>query len=242
MEDTTTVRDTATDNFPSIKTRRLERESEHQRYYLSSGVQVSGASSIAKMGDSPEGIIYWAWGMGMKGQDYRKYRESTADTGHIAHFLVDCHLEGALPDLREFTEEEIALAQPSFNKFLAFLGREKLTMLSKEEQLVHEELKFGGTLDLRAVDEYGRNTLIDWKSSKKLYNSHKWQLGGYELLSNANHEDKIERRAIVRIGRDADDSFHVHWIPQEKAERNMGIFEAQVKLYNLINESKYGKK
>ena len=221
---------------------RLERDAEHQRYYLSDGTQVSGASSIAKMGDSTEGIIYWAWNLGMQGKDYRKVRDSAADSGGIAHFMANCYLLNAEPDLREFTSEEIALAQPSYDKFLDFWGKEHLTMLACEEQLVHEELKFGGTLDLRARDEDGKHVLIDWKSSKKVYNSHKWQLGGYELLCNHKHLEPIHRRAIVRIGRDAEDQFHIHWIPNIKAERYMRIFEAQVKLYNVINEVKFGKK
>lgn len=222
---------------------RLERNSEHQRYYLSNGVQVSGCSSIAKMGDSYEGIIYWAWDLGMKGINYKGVRDAAADSGQIAHFRADCFLKGAEPDLREFTDEEIAKSDPSYEKFLNFWEREKLTLVSQEEQLVHDKLKFGGTLDLRAKDENGKNVLLDWKTSKKVYNGHKWQLGGYELLCNFNHpEEKIDRRGIIRIGREKDDVFHPHWITQGKSEGYMRIFEAQVNLYNIINESKYGKK
>lgn len=222
---------------------RLERNAEHQHYYLKNGVEVSGASGIAKLGDTVEGIIWWAWDLGMKGVDYKKVRNSAADSGQIAHFLADCFLKNVEPDLREFTEKEIELAQPSYEKFLNFWEREKLTMLSVEEQLVHEDLKFGGTIDLRALNEYGEYVLIDWKSSKRLYNGHKWQLGGYELLSNFNHpEQKIQKRAIIRIGRDKDDTFHTHWIPQAKAEFHMRVFAAQVNLLNIINEPKYGKK
>lgn len=230
------------EQFDLIKVKpkiRLERNAEHQRYYLKNGKQVSGASTISKMGDSYEGIVYWAWKLGTQGKDYKKERDSFADTGTIVHFLVNCYLLGAEPDLREFTDEEIDLAMPGFEKFLDFWGKEGLTALAVEEQLVHNKLKYGGTLDLRAVDEYGKFVLCDWKSSKKLYNSHVWQLGGYELLSNYNHPDQIiDRRAIIRTGRDKNDVFHAHWIPQHKAERNMEIFKHQVKLYNVLNEKR----
>lgn len=229
---------------PEHQVVRLERNADHQRYYLSDGTQVSGASSISKMGDSPDGLIWWAWDQGRQGLDYRQTRDAAADAGTIAHFLANCYLFGAEADLREFTEEEIALAMPSYDKFVDFWTKEKLTVVSCEEQLVHEELKYGGTIDVRAVDECGKNVLLDWKSSKKkVYDSHKWQLAGYELLSNFNHpESVIHRRAIIRIGRDPKDTFHAHWIPDSKAKQHMRIFEAQVALYNIINEDKHGKK
>lgn len=219
---------------------RLERHAEHQRYFLSDGTQVSGASTISKMGDSPEGLIWWAWDLGIKGKDYRKARDSAADTGHISHFRAMCHLIGAEPDLREYSEDEIKASDPSFEKVLDFWDREKLTMVKVEEQLVHEELRFGGTLDVRARDEDGRNVLIDWKSAKKkVYDSMKYQVGGYELLSNRAHPDAIiQRRAIIRIPKERDDKLGVHWIPETKAVHNMRVFEAQVNLYNIMNEGK----
>src|SRR4051812_10687344 len=122
---------------------RLERNAEHQRYYLKDGTQVTGASSIAKMGDSPDGLIYWAWSLGKEGKDYRKERDKFADIGSLVHFRVDCYLKQAEPDLREFTEEEISLSDPGFDKFLEFWTRENLELVSVEEQLVHEELRFG---------------------------------------------------------------------------------------------------
>lgn len=222
---------------------RLERNSDHQRYYLKDGTQVSGASSIAKLGDSPEGLIHWSWKLGMEGRDYKKVRDSAADSGTIAHFMSGCYLVNSDPDLREFTEAEISLAKPSYDKFLDFWQREQLIFIAQEEQLVHETLRFGGTIDLRARDEHGQHVLIDWKSSKALYDRHRRQIGGYELLANFNYPlDPIQRRAIVRIGRDPSDSFHVLWITDEKAKNNMRIFEAQANLYNVIADTKYGKR
>lgn len=225
---------------PSI---RLERDAEHQRYFLSDGTQVSGASSIAKMGDSIEGIIYWAWKLGMEGKDYKKVRDSAADSGQIAHFMADCFLKNADPDLREFTEEEIAAAQPSYDKFLDFWSRERLTMVAQEKQMVHEVMRFGGTVDLVALDENGYRVLIDWKTSKAVYNGHKWQLAGYELLWNHNFPlTPIQRRAIIRIGRNADDRFHTHWISDDKSYWHKKVFSAQTVLFNTIKEAQKGNK
>lgn len=220
--------------------KRLERNAEHQRYYLSDGTQVSGASRIAKIGDSSEGIIYWAWDMGMKGIDYRKARDGFADVGHITHFMVDCFLSGDEADLREFTQEEIEVAEPCFEKFLDFWTKEDLTVLGIEEQLVHEELRYGGTLDLRAHDAEGRIVLIDWKSSKRLYNSHKWQLGGYELLANEHYPTaKVERRAIIRTTRDPKDRFHAHWFNQDAADKAMEMFASQASHFDTMERLGY---
>ena len=52
--------------------------------------------------------------------------------------------------------------------------------------------------------------IVDWKTSKAIVGAHKVQLAGYEQLWNENRPDMpIERRAIVRIGKESPDDFEV---------------------------------
>ena len=52
--------------------------------------------------------------------------------------------------------------------------------------------------------------MLDWKTSKAINDAHRVQLAGYEQLWNENRPDMpIERRAIVRIGKESPDDFEV---------------------------------
>jgi hypothetical protein len=217
---------------------RLERNAPHQKYFLQDGSEVVGASTIAKLGDSPEPLIYWAWKQGKDGKSYKRTRDAAADAGAVGHFMVDCYLRGNDPDLREFDVRDIDKAENVFLSFLSFWQSENMQHLAIEEQLVSETHRFGGTIDLVARDENDRIVLLDWKSSKGVYDGHRRQLGGYEILWNENKDKKIERRAIIRIGRDEDDLFDAHWISNEEANKNMEIFKKQAALYNQIRDGK----
>ncbi len=217
---------------------RLERGKAHQKYFLKDGTQVSGASGISKLGDSIEGLLYYNWKEGKEGRAYRQSVQSAADSGTIAHFMVDCHLAGNEPDLREFEQYEIDRATNSFNRFLEFWDREKLSPLFIEKQLVSEVHRYGGTLDLVARDEDGKKVLLEWKSPKAIYNSHRWQVAAYEILENENSDKPLDRRAIVRIGREPTDALQVHWITQEQSEQHRKVFLAQLNLFHTLRENK----
>src|SRR4051812_42894511 len=97
---------------------RLERNAPHQKYFLKDGSQVAGCSTICKLGEDSGGLFHWAWQQGKEGKNYKATVGQAADIGHILHFMVECHLEGNEPDLREFKPEDISKAENAFIKFL----------------------------------------------------------------------------------------------------------------------------
>jgi len=67
---------------PKSKERvKFAKTSAHITYKLKDGSRVPGASTIAKIGDDPSALIYWAWDLGMQKLDYKKVRETAADIG-----------------------------------------------------------------------------------------------------------------------------------------------------------------
>jgi hypothetical protein len=189
---------------------RLEKTRAHQKYPLKDGTDVPGASTIAKLGEDTNGLIHWAWNLGMEGQDYRKVRDKAADIGTVAHFLIECFLHGHEADLSEYSAADIERAWVSFGNFKNWWDSEGFTIIEPEVQLVSEEYLFGGTIDAPSRDRDGKVVLLDWKTSKAINNAHRVQLAGYEQLWNENRPDMpIERRAIVRIGKESPDDFEV---------------------------------
>jgi hypothetical protein len=209
---------------------RLEKTRAHQKYPLKDGTDVPGASTIAKIGEDTSGLIHWAWKLGMEGQDYRKVRDKAADIGTVAHFMIECFLHNHEPDLAEFSSADIEKANIAFGNFRKWWDEEGFTVIEPEVQLVSEDYLFGGTIDAPSRDRDGKIVLLDWKTSKAIVGAHKVQLAGYEQLWNENRPDmKIQRRGIVRIGKESPDDFEVAWM--FSAEPYWEVFKARLFLH-----------
>ena len=209
---------------------RLEKTRAHQKYPLKDGTDVPGASTIAKIGEDSSGLIHWAWKLGIEGQDYRKVRDKAADIGTVAHFMIECFLHNHEADLSEFSAADIEKANVAFANFRRWWDKEGFSIIEPEVQLVSEEYLFGGTIDAPSRDRDGKVVLLDWKTSKAINNAHRVQLAGYEQLWNENRPDMpIERRAIVRIGKESPDDFEVSWI--FSAEPFWEVFKARLFLH-----------
>lgn len=217
-------------NAAGQKIVRLEKTRAHQKYPLKDGTEVPGASTIAKIGEDSNGLIHWAWKLGTEGKDYRKVRDQAADIGTVAHFMIECFLHNHEPDLSEFSPADVEKATMAFNNFRKWWDEEGLTVIEPEVQLVSEEWLFGGTIDAPSRDRDGKIVLLDWKTSKAIVGAHKIQLAGYEQLWNENRPKmKVQRRAIVRIGKESPDDFEVAWI--FSAEPFWEVFKARLALH-----------
>lgn len=217
-------------NAAGQKIVRLQKTRSHQKYLLKDGTQVPGASTIAKIGDDGSSLIHWAWNLGMEGLDYRKVRDQAADIGTIAHFMIECFLHGHEADLSEYSSADIERARVAFGNFKAWWDNEGFTILEPEVQLVSEQHMFGGTIDAPSRDKDGKIVLLDWKTSKGIWPAHRFQLAAYEQLWNENRPDmKIQRRGIVRIGKESPDDFEIAWM--FSAEPAWKVFKKRLELY-----------
>jgi hypothetical protein len=209
---------------------KLQKLRSHQKYLLKDGSQVPGASTICKVGDDQSNLIHWAWNLGNSGKDYRKVRDQAADVGTVCHFLIECYFHGWEPDLGEYAPADIERAQIAFANFLQFWNEQELTVLEPEVQLVSEAHMFGGTIDAPSVDSKGRIVLLDWKTSSGIYTSQKLQLAAYERLWNENRPEQIvQRRAVVRIGKDRADDHSIEWM--FSSDNEWEYFKARLDLY-----------
>lgn len=178
--------------------RKLQRHAPHQKYFLRDGKQVTGASTIAKIGDDPGGLINWAWKRGKEGLDYRTVRGEYADAGTVCHGLIEAYLIGDTIDLSDFSPESIMEAESGFRAFREWWEKEHMVFMYSELQLVSQEYGYGGTLDITARDPEKRVCLLDIKHTNTIRESHLRQLSGYEALWNENYADEqIARRAIL---------------------------------------------
>jgi len=220
-----------------MERKKLIRNAPHQKYFLADGTQAPGGSTISKLGDSVEGLIFWAWDLGKQGKDYRKVSQEACDVGTLAHFMIEAFLNSFVCDLSDYEQELIDKAIVSYHKFLEWWETQDLQVVATEIQLVNEAYRYGGTIDLIARRKLGNAVLLDFKTSKKISDSYWRQAAGYAALWEAsNPNDRITNHAIVRIGKEDENDFEIVW--KEDLEKEWVVFQKQVDLYWAMKAAK----
>lgn len=223
-----------------MEKQKLVRNAPHQKYHLKDGTQVPGGSTISKLGDSVDGLIYWAWDLGKQGKDYRKVSQEACDVGTLAHFMIEALLNGFVCDLSDYEQDLIDKALVSYNKFADWWETQDLEKVATEIQLVNEPYRYGGTIDFIAKKPNGDHVLIDFKTSKKISDSYWRQCAGYAALWDQNHDHKADKRikdhCIVRIGKQEEGDFEVVW--KTDLLKEWDVFQNQVELYWALQAAK----
>ena len=171
----------------------------HVRYRTKSGILVPGVTTVLNLLAKPA-LIYWAWNLGMQGEDFRKVRDKAADIGTVAHYLVECHIKNEPQDLEDYPPRVVKTAWVAYKAFEDWCSTNKVETLACEEELVSEKYLFGGKIDWVARDAAGRVLLLDIKTSKGIYEEHKYQLAAYRAVWDEVHPDmKIDKAAIIKL-------------------------------------------
>lgn len=205
----------------------------HTIYKTKDGEKVPGVTTILGILNKPA-LIHWAWDLGTKGIDYRKYRDDKADIGTLAHSMVIAHLKKEQVDTSDYSANQINLAETCFLKYLEWEGQHKIEPILTEQPLISEKYKYGGTLDCYCNLD-GILTLLDFKTGKAIYGEFFYQLGGYKELLIEN-KYKTKRYIILRLGRDETEGFEVKERLNLKIETK--IFLKLTETYYLQNEMK----
>jgi hypothetical protein len=179
---------------------KLERNRTHQKYEVN-GVYVPGVTTILQEMSKPF-LLTWANKQGLAGIDINKDREAL-DIGTIAHFLIDCHLNGNEPDLEDYAPVDVKKAQTAFSAYLELEKKHGIKPIKNELQLISKVYGYGGTLDLYCEID-GKKTLVDFKTSKAIYKEYHLQLSAYSGLLIEN-DMPIEQYYIFRIDKETGD-------------------------------------
>jgi len=213
---------------------KIKGTKAHQQYFTKDGTRVPGVTTITNQLSKGEALVAWAWNLGMKQIDYRKFRDKTAEIGTCAHYLVQCHLSKETPDLTEFSPDVIDKAENSLISYFEWEKSHIIEPLLLEEQKVSEIYKYGGTVDCYCLLN-GVPTLIDFKTCNAIYDEQIMQVSGYrQLLLESGLE--VKNVHILRIGRDETEGFEDKFIEAKKLEISWQIFLHLLQIYYLRRE------
>jgi hypothetical protein len=208
----------------------------HIQYKNANGERIPGVTTVLSILNKPA-LIHWAWDLGCKGVDYRTFRDDKADIGTLAHDMILCHLKKEVPDTSDYTQKQIDLAETCFLKYLDWEKKNTIEPIYLEKPLVSEVYQYGGTIDNYCLLN-GEKTLIDYKTSKAIYDENFIQVASYQNLINETINEQLKDIMILRIGRDEQEGFEVKGISE--SNKFFELFKHCLAIYNLKKEIKEG--
>ncbi len=205
-------------------------------YKNAAGKRVPGVTTVigGNLGWNKQQLMYWANQQGLDGHNHRDVSDKAADVGTVAHLMVEKELKGEKfewPRLGQgmgLDKGQIKQAENAFSAFVEWRKLVNFQLLHSEHTIVHEELNYGGQIDVAAIQN--KVSIIDLKTSKDVYPDHRIQIAAYGQLYNHKYpEAPIEAYYILRIGKDG--GFAYHYYPD--MENEWEAFKCLLKLHEL---------
>jgi len=159
-----------------------------------------------------DGLNYWFWKEGAEGRNFNERSEKLATSGTFVHDRIDHFFLGKKYveplKLKDLGEEAIERYHAGWASFEGWVAAYKPETIATEQQMVDDELGFGGMLDWVGKTVNGI-TIIDWKHSK--YANHIVQISSYRYLWNQKHPDQLVTSAdILKLGTNSASFAHAH--------------------------------
>jgi len=210
----------------------------HTVYKTKDGTRVPGVTTVLNELAKPA-LIHWAWDLGIKGIDYRVHRDELADIGTLTHSMVLADLRGEEYDSSEYSKALIDRAENCFISYLEWKKRREIKPILLEEPLVSEAYGYGGKADFFGKID-GVMTLADFKTGKRLYDEHRFQLAGYAQLFIENGFPLPDEYLLLNIGRDENERFEE--LKRRELVCEWTIFISALQIYKAKKELNNAKK
>lgn len=154
--------------------------SSHIIYKNSSDEEIPSTTNIIKMLNK-DSLIGWSNYIGRQGIVYEDFIQHVADIGTLTHKYIEDYLNQYIRLIYRMDNEIERSAYLAFNNFIRYYQEH-----GKDIEVINTELKvegedYGGTIDLYCKYR-GRYRIMDFKTSKSVYDTHFLQLGGYTYL------------------------------------------------------------
>jgi len=212
------------------------------RFYVTSFGRLPSVTTILSLVPKPA-LERWRDRLG---EEADKISAEAAVVGSVCHFRILNKLSIRqldppaifLPwkDSLEWLEELNYRAEIAEQMWHDLTANIDLTPLYVEHTLISRKHRFAGTLDLLARI-YGKNVLIDLKTSKELWETYKLQLGAYYLLCEENNIN-VDMGMLVKLHPFEPISSGTVWLSRKELENYGKEFLVLVdEFYRQLNSS-----
>ena len=182
---------------------------------------VPGVTTIIKtsLGWGMHALIAWNVKMVKEGRDPKEVMQSAADSGTLAHTLVEryCKLALDLPiepgdPYEGYSPDQIKNADNAFRAFIKWKEGSKLSILYAEFEAISAEEKYGGTIDIVFETQQGDIEICDIKTTNYLLPDHLIQVAAYGKAFQEQSGLTVIGGHLLRFGKgDATVFHHTAW-------------------------------
>lgn len=168
---------------------------------------------------------------------FNQVSQTALDVGTQAHnwiesreLAIKCGMEcPALP--------ENPNAAHCCNAYLDWMTQHNVKVLHSEKRLYSRQNKVVGTLDQVAMIDDSRRVIIDFKSSKDVYDDYYAQTAAYQMMYEEEMDEKIDGRIVLKLGKE-DGSFYPGEADNETYQQDLNAFLAAKQLYAWKSDRK----
>jgi hypothetical protein len=216
----------------------ISKAKAHQVYTDKNGKRIPGVTTVLGVLNKPA-LVAWANRIGLQGYNVNQYVDIMAEIGTCAHDVVNCLLSGREPDVSRYSEDIQNEAVSAVESFFTWGSDKDITVIASEVSLVSDKYRFGGTIDA-ILNINGTETLLDFKTSSGIYDSHLIQVVAYLALAKENGYNP-KKVGVLRIGRKENEGIEEVYV-DSIIPKAWDLFLHCRAIYDLQKEVKKGLK
>lgn len=174
-------------------------------------------------------------------KQYRFTGSQAAEIGTEVHELIEAYFHGAELEttLRENGHryrEEVVNALWGFLDYYENNAKDLARSFIEPEQMVYHPLGFAGTIDGVFRNTDGGITIIDWKTSKSIYEDYSVQMAAYAIGFKHVFGEAVDRARVVRFDKAVAGKWQEKEVNLKSAKAH---FLSLLKLYQCRDKKEY---
>ena len=191
--------------------------------YKVNGNKVPSVTQILGRFKNSTGLIIWSNKLGLEGKSYHAELNKAGDIGTALHELAELHIKGEFYEL-----PEDPVVQECFNKFKDWWSEQDYDVTFTEKSFCCRAYEYGGTADLVVNGD----TIIDFKTSKQVYDDHLVQMSAYRFMIEEQDQISINKGILARFGKETDD-FEIRHFSKSDLNKGWKYFKVLREAYDL---------
>ncbi len=194
--------------------------------YKVDGKKVPSVTTILGRYKNATGLLIWSNKLGLEGKSYHSELNKAGDIGTDFHELAEKHITNEYYEL-----PDDPVVQECFNKFKDWWTEQEYEVTFTEKSFCCRKYKYGGTADLLVNGD----TLVDFKTSKQVYDDHLVQLGAYKYMIEEQDGIQINKGILARFGKETDD-FEIRNFTKSDLNKGWKYFKLLREAFDLDKE------
>jgi len=231
---------------------------ENRHIFYKNAKSITSVTAVTGIVDKSRPLIFWAvklakeflinnWDVQKKITELEKLalldeaarqhtirKEAAATIGDLIHQWASDHILKEKPEIPD--DEQV---RNGVIAFLSWVKKSKIKFDSSERVVYSKKYNFAGILDATGKID-GKPVIIDFKSSKGIYNEMRYQLAAYWFADQEESGKKYDRGYIVQFGKESGE-FNALEISRQEYQKDFRAFLGALLVKTREKElTKYG--